>query len=122
MAVTVALFIATIKGSLVACYFMHLISEKKLIYVASVTAFMFLALLALPCSRTTTASDPVMNLRLFHATLILLSAAPDVRSLVAGLYGRARGRKRADGLAAFAVALGLIAYDSWFLRKTRSLR
>ena len=32
MAIAVALFIATIKGSLVACYFMHLISEKKLIY------------------------------------------------------------------------------------------
>ena len=32
IAVTVALFVAIIKGSLVACYFMHLISEKKLIY------------------------------------------------------------------------------------------
>ena len=31
IAVTVALFVATVKGSLVACYFMHLISEKKLI-------------------------------------------------------------------------------------------
>ena len=31
MAITVALIIATVKGSLVACYFMHLISEKKLI-------------------------------------------------------------------------------------------
>ena len=30
-AVAVALLVATIKGSLVACYFMHLISEKKLI-------------------------------------------------------------------------------------------
>jgi cytochrome c oxidase subunit 4 len=49
LAVTVALFIATIKGSLVACYFMHLISEKKLIYaVLAVTAFMFVALMALP--------------------------------------------------------------------------
>src|SRR6185436_17240484 len=32
LAIGVALLIATIKGSLVACYFMHLISEKKLIY------------------------------------------------------------------------------------------
>jgi cytochrome c oxidase subunit 4 len=32
IAVTVALLVALIKGSLVACYFMHLISEKKLIY------------------------------------------------------------------------------------------
>ena len=35
IAVTVALLVATIKGSLVACYFMHLISEKKLIYRGS---------------------------------------------------------------------------------------
>ena len=49
MAVTVALFVATIKGSLVACYFMHLISEKKLILVVLlVTASCFVALLALP--------------------------------------------------------------------------
>jgi cytochrome c oxidase subunit IV len=49
IAVSVALLVATIKGSLVACYFMHLISEKKLIYaVLAITAFFFVALLALP--------------------------------------------------------------------------
>ena len=49
MAVAVALFIATIKGSLVACYFMHLISEKKLIYaVLAITVFKFVALMILP--------------------------------------------------------------------------
>jgi cytochrome c oxidase subunit 4 len=49
MAVTVALIVATVKGSLVACFFMHLISEKKLIYaVLALTAAFFLALLALP--------------------------------------------------------------------------
>src|SRR5687768_7090584 len=49
MAITVALFVATIKGSLVACYFMHLISEKRLIYaVLVITAIKFIALLALP--------------------------------------------------------------------------
>jgi len=49
IAVTVALIVAIIKGSLVACYFMHLISEKKLIYaVLALTAFFFVALLALP--------------------------------------------------------------------------
>jgi cytochrome c oxidase subunit IV len=49
IAVTVALVVATIKGSLVACYFMHLISEKKLIYaVLLVTAAFFVALLSLP--------------------------------------------------------------------------
>jgi cytochrome c oxidase subunit 4 len=49
LAVTVALIVATIKGSLVACYFMHLISEKKLIYAVLVlTGAFFLALMALP--------------------------------------------------------------------------
>ena len=49
MAVTVALLVATVKGSLVACYFMHLISEKKLIYAVLVlTVVFFAALLALP--------------------------------------------------------------------------
>jgi cytochrome c oxidase subunit 4 len=49
MAIAVALFIAVIKGSLVACYFMHLISEKKLIYVVlAITAFKFVALMILP--------------------------------------------------------------------------
>jgi cytochrome c oxidase subunit 4 len=49
IAVPVALFIAIVKGSLVAGYFMHLISEKKLIYAVLVlTAVFFAALLALP--------------------------------------------------------------------------
>jgi cytochrome c oxidase subunit IV len=48
-AIAVALFVATIKGSLVACYFMHLISEKKLIYaVLVITVIKFVVLLALP--------------------------------------------------------------------------
>ena len=49
IAVTVAMIVAGIKGTLVACYFMHLISERKLIYaVLALTAAFFLALLALP--------------------------------------------------------------------------
>lgn len=49
IAVTVALLVAIIKGSLVACYFMHLISEQKLIYaVLALTAVFFAVLLALP--------------------------------------------------------------------------
>jgi cytochrome c oxidase subunit IV len=49
MAIAVALFVATIKGALVACYFMHLISEKKLIYVVlAITVIKFVALMALP--------------------------------------------------------------------------
>jgi cytochrome c oxidase subunit IV len=49
IAISVALLVAVIKGGLVACYFMHLISEKKLIYAVLVlTAVFFGALLALP--------------------------------------------------------------------------
>ena len=49
LAVTLALIVATIKGGLVACYFMHLISEKKLIYaVLALTVIFFIALMALP--------------------------------------------------------------------------
>jgi len=49
VAIAVALLIATVKGSLVACYFMHLISEKKLIlWVLAVTVAFFLALLLIP--------------------------------------------------------------------------
>ena len=66
-----------------------------------------------------------MNLRWFHALLILLSAALAVLFGIWSLsqYGRENGLANlVAGIAAFAVSLGLIAYDSWFLRKTRALR
>src|SRR4029434_2330018 len=48
-AVTIALLVATVKGSLGACYFMHLISEKKVIYPClELPVVFFIALLALP--------------------------------------------------------------------------
>jgi cytochrome c oxidase subunit 4 len=41
-AVTLALVVATIKGSLVAAFFMHLVSERKLIFaVLAMTVFFF---------------------------------------------------------------------------------
>ena len=66
-----------------------------------------------------------MNLRWFHALLILLSAA---LAALFGLwcldrYGREDGMGTLlAAIGAFAVSLGLIAYDSWFLKKTRTLR
>jgi len=66
-----------------------------------------------------------MNLRLVHAGLIMMSAA------LAVLFGIwCLTQYRYDGgammlfssVVSFAVSLGLIAYDSWFLRKTRMLR
>lgn len=48
-AIIVALVIATIKGSLVAGYFMHLISEKKVIFAALLlTVIFFVVLIFLP--------------------------------------------------------------------------
>src|SRR5688572_13008223 len=44
-AVTLALVVATVKGTLVACYFMHLISEKKLIYAVLALTVVFFAVL-----------------------------------------------------------------------------
>jgi len=50
-AVSVALVIAVIKASLVAGYFMHLISEKRVIYATLVlTGMFFLVLMFLPVS------------------------------------------------------------------------
>lgn len=46
--VAIALFVATIKASLVAGFFMHLISERKAIYaVMGCTAFLFAAMMYL---------------------------------------------------------------------------
>jgi cytochrome c oxidase subunit 4 len=48
MTVAVALFIASIKAFLVAAYFMHLMSEKKLVYsVLLLAAFFFTGLMGL---------------------------------------------------------------------------
>ncbi|HZF10546.1 MAG TPA: cytochrome C oxidase subunit IV family protein [Thermoanaerobaculia bacterium] len=49
LAILVALVIAGIKGSMVAAYFMHLISEKKAIYaILILTVVFFIVLMAMP--------------------------------------------------------------------------
>lgn len=49
VAIVIGLFIASVKAALVACFFMHLIAEKKLIYwVLLLTVAFFVALMALP--------------------------------------------------------------------------
>ena len=48
-AVFIALAVASVKGFLVAGYFMHLISEKKMIYgVLLLTALFFIVLMIIP--------------------------------------------------------------------------
>ena len=66
-----------------------------------------------------------MNLRWVHAVLIFLSAALAVLFGVwcLSVYGREDGvATLIAAVVAFAVSAGLIVYDSWFLRKTRTLR
>ena len=49
VAIIVALIIASVKGSLVALYFMHLVSEEKIIYwVLALTVVFFVVLMLLP--------------------------------------------------------------------------
>jgi cytochrome c oxidase subunit 4 len=48
LAITIALFIASVKAFLVAGYFMHLISERKMIYgILAATVFFFAGLMYL---------------------------------------------------------------------------
>jgi cytochrome c oxidase subunit 4 len=47
LAIILALIVATVKGSLVASYFMHLISEKTVIYWVLLLAFTFFVFLML---------------------------------------------------------------------------
>lgn len=49
MGVTVALFVAGIKGGLVACYFMHLLNERGMIFwILGLCVLFFITLLLIP--------------------------------------------------------------------------
>lgn len=49
LAVTLAMIVATVKGSLVAAYFMHLLDERKMIYaILALTAVFFIFLMVVP--------------------------------------------------------------------------
>jgi hypothetical protein len=66
-----------------------------------------------------------MNLRWVHAVLIMLSA---ILAVVFGIwsldvYERGHGTgSLIAAIGAFVASIGLVVYDSWFLRKTRMLR
>ena len=128
VAVAVALLVATVKGALVACYFMHLISEKKLILavLAPDRAF-FVVLLALPVAHRTSngfwmpTNEPQVYPRGADPLSAALAVLFGLWSL--GVAGREHGiASLLAAIASFAVAVGLVVYDSWFLRKTRTLR
>ena len=53
MAITVAMIVASIKASLVAAFFMHLISEKQVLFaILGLTVFFFGLLMLLPSLTT----------------------------------------------------------------------
>ena len=63
--IAVALFIATVKAFLVAGYFMHLISEKKMIYgILTATVFFFTGLMYL----TTWSMQPTSLIHIKHVS------------------------------------------------------
>ena len=66
-----------------------------------------------------------MSLRWVHAVLILLSAIVAVLFCVwcLRMYGRQDGTGMLlAAIVAFAASFGLVLYDRWFLRKTRTFR
>jgi cytochrome c oxidase subunit 4 len=61
-AIALALFIATVKGSLVAAFFMHLVSERRFIYaVLALTVFFFGVLLWGPWHQRHNAAEVYPN-------------------------------------------------------------
>src|SRR6266852_8992511 len=65
LTVSIALFIACVKGFLVAGYFMHLISEKKMIYgILLATVFFFAGLMYL----TVWSMDPGSLIHIKHGS------------------------------------------------------
>jgi cytochrome c oxidase subunit 4 len=61
-AITLALIIATIKGSLVAAYFMHLLDERKLIYsILLLTVAFFIVLMAVPAATIADTTGTVIH-------------------------------------------------------------
>ena len=66
-----------------------------------------------------------MSLRWVHAGLIMFSAA---LAVLFGIWCLAQYSRQGGAgtllaaIVAFVVSLGLVFYDSWFLKKTRTLR
>ena len=142
LAITVALIIATIKGSMVRRVFMHLSHEKKWIYGALLLTVVVLrrpdvradlhdhaTRIGTPIHvagagrRSTRGTD--MSLRAFHLFFIALSVvlAAFVAAWAVGQYRLgARGGLLRDGAAVAASAGGgLVVYGAAFQRKTRQL-
>ena len=143
LAITVALIIATMKGSMVAAVFMHLSHEKKWIYGALLlTVVVFLVLMTVPIFTTmdtigthvpAIGGAPAarargalnMSLRAFHLFFIAHLGHP--RGVLRRLGGRAVfGRQSTDlrrrrPSLSLCGAAGLAVYAAAFQRKTKGL-
>ena len=61
LAVAIAMLIAGVKGTLVACYFMHLVSERKALYSILVLCVLFFVMLLFLPAVTTNETDGLIN-------------------------------------------------------------
>lgn len=61
LTVAIAMLIASIKGTLVACYFMHLMTERKALYSVLILCVIFFAFLMVLPVMTTTETDGLIN-------------------------------------------------------------
>jgi cytochrome c oxidase subunit 4 len=91
-AVVLALIIASVKGSLVAAYFMHLLHERKVLYaLLALCAFFFLVLMLMPMWQT----DETM--KLINPVYKQLGETPPVHAPpFAAPHGADHGHEAAD--------------------------
>jgi len=64
--IAIALIVATFKASLVACYFMHLISEKKSLFIlfSRLASYVFAGLMIVPITETYNTPEGTQHLKI----------------------------------------------------------
>jgi len=124
-AVALALFIATVKGSLVASYFMHLISEKRLVVlVLLLTVIFFAALMYLPTADVIGNRSMHMSLKSFHIFFITVAM---MLAFGFGVWGFRQFGEHGEGLYLLlgilsgVMGVGLIVYGVQFLKKLKGM-
>ena len=146
ISIAVALVIATVKGFLVAGYFMHLTDEKPAIYgVLIITVAFFAAMMILflwglnsPLSGTvqrsvtagghasaSTRRTLIMSLKAFHIVFITASTLLAVGLgllCLQSFIAQQSFTQLGFGIMAFGAAIGLIIYGLYFLKKLKDVR